>query len=259
MNAAAVFFGVMGLVGAAEGFRRAQSAGERYVAVYAGVCLLSMAVTYGFWAIDLWRRRRSLDASAVAIAGGVPIRMRRGFFIVWLSLGALMISGGVPAFWLMGHPIFAGVLVLTALFLFWVLMLFLTGRRGGDYVTFTPKGMEVGDFRRVFRIDWSSIAQVAAGEIHSNAAVLINFRDRAAVAASVMDPSPRAAEKLLKQFGSCRRWQSCDWFILTAQFGLDSILLAKAIERYTANPAARSELAETNRIQASAFGGTSPV
>ena len=149
----------------------------------------------------------------------------------------------MPAFWLMGHAVFAVLLAIVMIALTIVLFLYKTGRAGNDFLLFHPEGFDVGRARQGFRIAWTDIAQVRAGEISGNAATLLWFTDAAAVARSASDSSPQAFEKLAKQFTACRKWQGCDWYVLTALYGLDAVLLAKAIERYRSDPGTHAELA----------------
>ena len=182
-------------------------------------------------------RFRKFTATAVEVAGGVPIRPRRG--LGWLmgswmlALGVILIVFGAsypaPFRWLAGFVAVVGVVLLIATAL---------GLFPGGYLQFDPDALTIGQRRWSARIPWDAIGSVHEGEFSGNPILLIAVNDVAALAISPPDARTAAYKSMAKSaamFGA-------EFAIMTTHYGIDLPVLAAAVTHYARDAEARRTL-----------------
>lgn len=171
------------------------------------------------------------------VVGGTPIRPSKAR-IALLGLGLLVVGTILAVFQPDQNRVYLGCAVITALVGAAVLGGLATGLLARSFIQFDPQGISIGRFGGTATVPWSAITQLARGEIHSNPTVLV-WVDRQAVRS---EPAAYLA-KLHKQMDSSQRWLGADFAIMSSTYGIDAPVLLAALERYTASPEARDELA----------------
>jgi hypothetical protein len=182
-----------------------------------------------------FRRFRALKAE---IVGGVPIRASRALLLclaLTLTLmGVIIVLFGRSyplIFWMLAWLIasIGGALVIAVL----------SGLIPNDYLKFDPEGITFGRARHAYMVPWNNIAQISAGHMHDNPALLIWLHDDNRV---TVHPSEKRA-RVLKSFAWGRSWAGAPIMLLPSRYGIDLPVLVLALERYLNEPTARSELA----------------
>jgi hypothetical protein len=187
--------------------------------------------------------RDSASATGVSVPGGVPVRERRSRPI---ALGTSMIVVGVVFVWAFGEgartPLVLGALVV-ALGVLSLALLPLVGHRA---LQFDPEGLLVVERTFWFRVPWDEITAVRTTERYGQSFVVVVVRDPLTLMALAQarttrggDGAPHFRRYLTRQ----RAWTGADVLIDAGMFGLDSVLLARAIARYVSSSSARAELA----------------
>lgn len=188
-------------------------------------------------------RLRSDPRFAVAVTGGVPIVAdRRKVFTV---------SGGLLAFGLFlaatGAPIgtrFVVVSLVIAAFGGASLVALALGWRRGYSLTFTPVGLQLRSPSLVYLARWDAIA-VGLATVNDQpiVAVLLHEPSRLIADAEVVKGDPvRARAKLARQLERSMGWLGAHLTIAGSAYGIDTLVLLRAMERYVAEPHARAEL-----------------
>jgi hypothetical protein len=189
------------------------------------------------------RMRGSESAVRVSIVGGVAIPSRDGQR--WIA-GAVLALGGGILLW-SGAAIgvvFQSLSVIVAGTGAVLMALLATKRVGGHSLTFSPEGLRIANRSESYLVRWSNLAGVDAAELHSNPVVMLNVRDAEELVASADGPDVgRARRNVARMLDKNRRWVGCDVCFIPYHFGLDAVLLVKALAGYAAYPARRAELA----------------
>lgn len=209
-------------------------------------CILFFTLAALAFAHTLWTRRQArayMDVGPVTLVPGARFIMKRGRMLalgtVVALLGTLVVlSARMESNWIVvasGAIFLAGGLSL--------LILSATGILGSHYLLFEPGGLKVGDRGGSLLIAWDNLAQIQVSEYKGNPAVYFWFKDPEALARTVEGPSKRwGQEKVRKQLKRSRDWLDCDWMILTWHYGLNPVLLAKAVLTYVKDPEVREGL-----------------
>jgi hypothetical protein len=190
--------------------------------------------------IPLWRklRRRGSPTLRVDITGGVPIKAAHTIPAIagtWLvALGMVMIVFSQSYGWVM---VVLGAVVVACGGA--VLLALATGRLPNRYLQFDPAGITFGHHRWSYLVEWDNIAQVVAGELHSNPIVLIVLDQPDLVDVHPQECRPQVFKLLARNAA----WLNAHVVLSPAQFRMDIHLLTPALERYIADPSARAELA----------------
>ncbi|HSY23579.1 MAG TPA: hypothetical protein VK841_15740 [Polyangiaceae bacterium] len=203
-----------------------------------------MCTAVATWILVLkLRMRASADAVRVSIVGGVAIPSRDS--LRWIG-GAGLAVGGSILVW-SGAAIgvvFQGLSVFMAGAGVTLMVLLATKRVGGHSLTFSPEGLRVANGAESFVVRWTNLAAVDAAEFHSNPVVLLHVRDADEVVATAKGPDvERARRRVARMIQKNRGWVGCDVFFIPYHFGLDAVLLTKALAGYAAHPERRAELA----------------
>lgn len=185
--------------------------------------------------------RESASATHVSVPGGVLLRERR---TRPLAIGATLVFIGTVFMWAFGTgrtpAVLGGLIVGMGLVSFASSPL--VGRRA---LQFDPASLLVVERTVRFRVFWEEVRGVRTVERYGTSFVAVLVHDPERL---VMAGQPRAASggdgaKLLRRhLARQRAWTGADVWIDAGLFGLDAVLLARAIARYSANPSARSEL-----------------
>jgi len=125
-----------------------------------------------------------------------------------------------------------------------ILVLLLTfSSFGTQYIAFEPEGLRIGDCRWSFLLGWDNVAEFRILSISGNSLVVFRLADPSLLLASVEGRGDLAAwqRKLTKRINSTRSYRG-DVSVLPFMYGVDLTYFIRAIERYTRDPAARSEL-----------------
>lgn len=196
--------------------------------------------------LRLRRRRSERDnesARGVSVPGGVPVRERRSRFI---ALGVSLIVIGVVFAWAFGAggrtPLTLGALIAS----FGVLCLALLPLVGHRALQFDPEGLQVVERTFRFRVPWSEMTAVRTSEWYGLSFVSVMVRDPSALVAVAQPRTARGrdgAPHLRRYLAIQRASTGADLWIDAGAFGLDSVLLARAIARYVSSSSARTELA----------------
>jgi len=209
------------------------------------------------WMISSRRRilRQGADPSLeVSVRGGVPIPVDRRRMVA-ISAG-LIIFGLVLA--ATGGPIgddFVTVSLLIAGFGGLVGVLLAFGWRRGIALVFTPAGLRFQTPALAYLAAWGSIEEVSLRSMNSTPVIFLRISDPAALAdaAEVRRGDPvRARAKLARRLEQSRGWFGGDLMIAPSNYGLDAIVLLRALERYADDPTARAELTEQAAVRGSA-------
>lgn len=192
------------------------------------------------------RRRRverdSASVSGVSVPGGVPVRERRSRYI---ALGVSLIVIGVVFAWAFRAggrmPLTLGELI-AASGVLCVALAPLVGRRA---LQFDPEGLLVLERAFRFRVPWNEITAVRTSEWYGHSFVAVMVRDSSALVAVAHAQTARrgdAASQLRRYLARQRAATGADLWIDAGLFGLDAVLLVRAIARYVSSPSARTEL-----------------
>lgn len=184
---------------------------------------------------------RSSGAERVAIAGGVPIPMRRRRMALLgaglLGLGTLMATAGRalgPAYVVASAAIaLAGAALVAALAL---------GRAGRNYLVFEERGLRFGFRDGSLLVRWSDVRSAEPAMFNRNPVVLIGLAPEAAPPEITATFPERLARRHEKSVAQVRAWHGADVLIMPFHYGLDAVLLARAIEAYARDPERRAEL-----------------
>jgi len=95
-------------------------------------------------------------------------------------------------------------------------------------------------------VPWDGIASVSAGEFHHNPAVFISLRDLGVVIAQL----PQSGQQVMRHLRANLQWIGVPIMLMTSQYGMDLPVLMAALERYIADPSARTELSRKQLAQA---------
>lgn len=189
---------------------------------------------------------RSAVAGSVSIAGGVRIPVRRGRMALLggglFALGTLMATAGsglgvgyVGASLAMAA---AGLLVLGAL---------LAGRgRAHDYLVFEVEGLRFGFREGSYLVGWSDIGGAEAAMYQRNPIVLIWLAPGAG--GPVVEGPESVARRHSRSLESSRAWLGADLSIVPGLYGLDAVLLSRAIVTYAQEPGRRQDLAACREL-----------
>lgn len=217
-------------------------------AVFFGLAALTFAHT-------LWSRYRGrgyLNAE-VTLAPGARFTLKRGRLLFLGTAMTLVGTLGVldarrESQWIVAAA--AGLFLAGGLAL---LLLNAAGFIGNQYLLFEPEGLRIGDRGGSFLIAWDNLARVEVGEYHRNPVVSFWFKDLEALGRTVRTTSKRwSQEKVLKGVHHGRKWLRCDWMLFTWHYGLDSVLLAKAVLTYIQDPEVREGLRKRLELEGSA-------
>jgi len=211
-----------------------------------------MCTCIAVWSIVEKRRMaESLEVTRVEIVGSVPIPARQG--IRWAMGIGLTVGGGVMAW--SGGPIGAGFQAIS-LFLVAVgvvlMGLLATGRAGGQTLTFEPEGLRFGNRRGSFLVRWTNFARVEVIEFQSNPALVASVHDVGELVASAGGAGTPEGRKVARAVVQNRTWVGWDLFLLPYHFGIDAVLLAKAVASYVEDPSRRAELAPRRALSGGA-------
>ena len=176
------------------------------------------------------------------VVGGEPIRPSKarmatlggGLFVVGTILSVFQPDNDKVMFGISIFVASVGALFLVAL---------ATGWLSKAFIQFDQEGLTLGFWRGKTTIPWSSITNVARGEIHSNPAIFIWVDHNA-----VTTEPPEYLTKIRKQMASARAWTGADFAIMSSNYGIDAPVLLAAIERYASEPASREQLRTTPRL-----------
>lgn len=162
------------------------------------------------------RRLRAISGG-LALFGGVVALVGRGLGpgFVLASLGLGLLGAGALAASLLG----------------------LTGRAS---LRCAPEGLWIGARAYRYRVAWDNVRGLDLGEVHSQPLLRIWVRDFEALLASCSPATERA--RLARALGWSRGLVGCDVSLAPRAFGVDEVVLLRALERYVADPAARAEL-----------------
>ncbi len=116
----------------------------------------------------------------------------------------------------------------------------LLGLTGRGSLRCAPEGLWIGARGYRYRVGWDNVAGLDVGEVHSQPILRIWARDLEAVLASCEPAAERA--RLARALGWSRGLVGCDVSLMPRAFGVDEVVLLRALERYVADPAARAEL-----------------
>jgi hypothetical protein len=180
---------------------------------------------------------RSLLPLRVEVAGGVPIRPSRAVFLALASgvfgVGATLVTFGRgygAIFWSLAWLMLAaGAALLLGLAAGWLPV---------GYFQLDPPGITIGGRRWAYTVPWDCL-QVSSGEFHDNPVVWMWIDRLEAVEAHPAE----SRDQVLEALASNTRWSGAHIVIMTSQYRMHLPLLVQALERYIADPGARSELA----------------
>lgn len=181
-----------------------------------------------------YSRHRTLHAEVV---GGIPIRPSRtrilGLGLSVFFLGAILVlfgqRSGVVMWYIAWLIALAGALVLFGL---------ATRRIPTGFIQFDPEGITIGQKHFAYQIPFASIVRVASWELHDNPALGIWVTHNDAVIAI----PPECQAKVLKHLATNEHWLGAPVALMMTHYELDLPPLICALERYIADPSARSEL-----------------
>ncbi|MEZ4453238.1 MAG: hypothetical protein R3B09_27495 [Nannocystaceae bacterium] len=169
-------------------------------------------------------------------------RRQRGAGLGLMIFGPILAVTGAelgPSFvqisWLLGA---CGAVVLIALALGW---------RSGHALYFSDDALWIrGGSRLLYPLHWDNVAGVELFELQSNLLVGIALHDPARVVASVEDPSggevTRARARLDRAMKTTRLLGMGHAMINPGAYGVEPVILLRAITRYARDPRARAEL-----------------
>ena len=183
------------------------------------------------FAMNMLRRRRerqSATATSVSIVGGVRIPMHAGRM---LTLGVAV--GGMGALIVAAQPREWGLRVCAYVMVAAGAAVLIGVATGGQrtWIQFDPEGLRIAYRRFAFVVPWGDIESLSAGEMYRNPWVGLTLR---------RIPEDRQVQKMVRQ---TRGFYRCDIVIMPQLYGLDAVLLSKAIHRYASEPQTRAELA----------------
>ena len=194
------------------------------------------AAAFGFQVVRKLRARRQRPLQSTLV-GGVLIRPSRLKAVLLagalLSIGVAFGASGDAFPWLM-HAIGwlsmgIGMLLLGGIVLGWVPV-------GG--LRFDPEGITIHRAGWCYLVAWDNIAALAGGELHDHPVLLLRLHDPAAVP---VQPEARR-RRFVRQLESTRTYFAADVAVMTGFYPLDLHLLLPALQRYVADPEARTEL-----------------
>jgi hypothetical protein len=175
----------------------------------------------------------------VTIAPGVRLTMKRGkiltmgaILIIMGSLGALTAS--IEKDWLIVSIGVGAALVGVTLFL-----MLAFGLLGHDYLLFEPEGLRVGNKKGSVLFEWGNIGQVLPTEFQNNQVIYLLAHDQQALALTATGGGQWTPPRMLAQTGKMRKWYGYDWMFMTSHYGLNAVLLARAIATYVTDPEVR--------------------
>jgi hypothetical protein len=188
---------------------------------------------------NVWRklRDRKFTAETIDVAGGVPIRPKRGLF---LGLGAwLLILGIVLIVFGHAYPLLfrwlAGFIAVVGATLF---VGTLVGYWPAGYLQFDPEGLTIADRGWRVVLPWNEITSVVEGDYQSNPVLLICVADASRLA---VEP-PQSHAQAMKKIARMQTYMGADFAIMTTHYGIDLPTLASAVLRYATDAAARAGL-----------------
>jgi hypothetical protein len=215
--------------------------------VFFGLCTFVFVQT-------LWARRQSRAHGAdlsVTLQYGSVLRMGKTRLIL------LALAVGVPGtlFFLLGHQendwIIAGAGGIAALAGIVLLALLALKAAGSAYIAFEKEGLRVGDSGGSMLMAWDNITRLITGEFNRNQMVFFWFKDTEALALSGKGTSRKWTQAgILKEIGGSRAVYGCDWGTLTGLYGVNAMLLAKAVVTYASDPKVREGLEDHLRLGA---------
>lgn len=221
------------------------------VLLFAGVdlrlallCILFFGACAAVAVDTLARKRRAArqlgdPGLEVRMAGGRAIRAdaRRP---AWIAAGLVgfgglgaAIGGGLGG----GFVALCGLMGLLGLGVLAAIGLGLTWRSS---LCFTPEALWVSTGRLRYPVPWDSIVTVDLAEAYEQPVVRIVVADVDALTAAVRPPA--AAVRLAKAIGWNRGLYGADLVVMPRAYGLDEVVLLRAVARYAGEPAARAEL-----------------
>jgi hypothetical protein len=191
------------------------------------------------------RREQRLRHGTVHVTGNVNIYVdKAGMAYTALAcflLGAVMYFAGAQyplLFRLIGA--FIGVLGIA------LAIAIATGFNSRQFIRFEPDAFIVGERAYRARIEWTNIASVLTFEYARNPFVGVQLVNVLGVR---VEPAEKAGA-FVRHVGRNRALMGPDWVIASRNFGIDSVVLANALQRYAMQPGAREELVARNRLSA---------
>ena len=182
-------------------------------------------------------RSRRFTASKVEVAGGVPIRPKRGLGWLlggWLfGLGVILFVFGAsypaPFRWLAGFVAAVGTTLLIATAL---------GRFPGGYLQFDPDALTIARGRWRARIPWDDVGLVLEADLNGNPVLLIAVDDLDAV---TIEP-PEVKVQAYRAIAKNRKWLGYEFAIMATHYGIDLPVLAATVNHYARDPRTRAGL-----------------
>lgn len=213
-------------------------------------------------AVHQLRGQRKLERQAsdpsltVAVVGGAPIEVDRRRLVLamvgLLAFGLFLAATGGP----LGEG-FVAVSLLVAGFAAVALVALAFGWRRGFALIFTREGIVFESPRLVYEVAWSAIIGVELTTINEQPVITLFVADPHALAASAEvrrgEPA-RAQARLARDLDRSFEWFGAHLVIAPSTYGVDAVVLLRAIERYVGEPGVRGELVPRRSIAGAALG-----
>lgn len=217
-------------------------------------CVLFFGACAAVAAAEIVRKRRAArqdaDPSLVArFEPGQPLRAdRRGLGV---RLGGLAVFGALLA--IVGRALGDGFVILCGLLALLGaggLVALALGYTGGSTLRFTAEALEVAQRGASYSVPWDSIVAVDLAAINDQPLVRITVASVDELLARVEPPA--AARTVARAIGWNRGLCGADLTVVPRAFGVDEVVLLRALERYIGDPAARAELRESPALDGDA-------
>lgn len=210
------------------------------------ICVLFFGACAAIGAAEIVRKRRAArqdaDPSLVArFEPELPLRAdRRGLAV---RLGGLAVFGALLA--ILGRELGGGFVILSGLLALLGaggLVALALGYTGGSALRFTAEALEVEQRGASYSVPWDSIVAIDLASIHDQPLVRISVASVEELLAGVEPPA--GARTVARAIGWNRGLCGADLTFMPRAFGVDEVVLLRALERYVGDPAARAELRE---------------
>jgi hypothetical protein len=213
--------------------------------VFFGICAIVFTQT-------LWSRRQSRAHGAnlsVTLQFGTVLKM--GKTRTLLLACAFLVPGALFFLWGWQEPnwLIVGIGTLTALAGAVLLALVVLGIAGTGTMAFEKDGLRIGDRGGSVLLAWDNIAGLRCGDFNQNQMVMILIKNAEWLSLTGKGTWKKwSREGILKEIGNCRAIWGCDWGIITGLYGVNAMLLAKAMATYVTDPQVRAGLEDHLRL-----------
>lgn len=210
------------------------------------VCLLFFGACAAVAAAEIVRKLRAarqLGDPSLEVRFEPGQQLRADARRIGVACGGLAVFGALLA--VLGRELggwFVGACGLLGLLGVGGLVALALGYTGRASLRFTADALWVGSGRAEYPVLWDSIVAVELGAIHEQPVLRIVVADVEALLGRVEPPSE--VRRVARAIGWNRGLCGADVAIMPRVYGIDEVVLLRAVGRYAGEPAARAELDE---------------